>query len=103
MMYLLPLVSFFHLKTLLIPILLAVLFIKKVLVLAVVFLPSLLSLVKFCKPQHHHTPWYPDHDHPIDHHLEYSPNYGKEYPSRRRSRETGKAMAYRAYSNAYSH
>jgi hypothetical protein len=101
LMYLLPLVSFFHLKALLIPILLAVLFIKKLMVLGVIFLPSLLSLVKWCKPQHHHySPWLSDHEPPhSDYHAEYSPHYGKEYSSRRRGREIREAMAYRAYKN----
>jgi hypothetical protein len=103
-MYLLPLISFFHLKALIVPILLAVLFIKKVLILGVIFLPSLLSLVKLCKPLHHqHAPWYPEHEPPSDYHSEYAPHYGKEYASRRRSREIGQAMAYRAYSNGNTH
>ena len=100
LMYLLPLVSFFHLKALLIPILLAVLFIKKLMVLGIIFLPSLLSLVKWCKPQHHHySPWTPDHEPPSDYHADYSPYYGKEYTSRRRGRDIKQAMAYRAYKN----
>jgi hypothetical protein len=100
LMYLLPLVSFFHLKALLIPILLAVLFIKKLMVLGIIFLPSLLSLVKWCKPQHHHySPWTPDHESPSDYHADYSPYYGKEYTSRRRGRDIKQAMAYRAYKN----
>ncbi|KDR17760.1 hypothetical protein L798_07501 [Zootermopsis nevadensis] len=104
MMYLLPLISFFHLKALLVPILLAVLFIKKVLILAIIFLPSLLSLVKWCKPMHHqHTPWYPEHEPHAEYHSEYFPHYGKEYASRRRSREIGQAMAYQAYRNDKSY
>ncbi|XP_069679288.1 uncharacterized protein [Periplaneta americana] len=85
LMFLLPLISFFHLKALLVPILLAVLFIKKLLVLGVVFLPSLLSLVKWCKPMHHHhVPWYPEPEPPIDYHSEYSPHY-----EHHKSRHTG--------------
>jgi hypothetical protein len=101
MMFLLPLLSFFHLKIILVPILLAVLFIKKILVLAVIFLPSLLSLVKLCKPFKHHPTWIAEYEPEIDHHAEYTPYYhGKEYGNRRRrSREIGQAMAYRAYSN----
>jgi hypothetical protein len=101
MMFLLPLLSFFHMKALLIPILLAVLFIKKILVLGVIFLPSLLSLVKLCRPLRHHTTWIAEYEPDFDHHSEYSPHYhGKEYGNRRRrSREIGQAMAYRAYSN----
>jgi hypothetical protein len=100
MMFLLPLISFFHLKALLVPILLAVLFIKKIMVLGVIFLPSLLSLVKLCKPLHRHYPsWVAEYEPEIDH-SEYYPHYhGKDYGSRRRSRETGEAMAYRAYRN----
>jgi hypothetical protein len=102
LMFLLPLISFFHLKALLVPILLAVLFIKKILVLGVIFLPSLLSLVKLCKPLHRHYPtWIAEYEPEMDHHSEYHPHYhGKEYGSRRRSREIGQAMAYRAHSNA---
>jgi hypothetical protein len=100
MMFLLPLIAFFQLKVLLVPILLAVLFIKKLLVLAVIFLPSLLSLVKLCRPFRHPPTWIAEYEHDIDHHSEYSPSFhGKEYGSRRRSREIGQAMAYRAYSN----
>jgi len=44
-------------------------------------------------------PWYPEHEHTIEYHPDYSPYYGKEYVRRRRSREIGQAMAYRAYSN----
>lgn len=52
---LLPLLLFLKLKALLVPTLLGVLFIKKALVLAAVFLPAVLSLIKVCKtPQHHH-------------------------------------------------
>jgi hypothetical protein len=104
MMLLLPLISFFHLKALLVPILLAVLFIKKILMLGVIFLPSLLSLVKLCKPLHRHYPsWVAEYEPEIDHHSEYYPHYhGKEYGSRRRSRETEEAMAYRGYSSANS-
>jgi hypothetical protein len=99
LMYLLPLISFFHLKALLVPILLAVLFIKKLLVLSVIFLPSLLSLVKWCKPHHHYSAWVPDYDPPSDYHAEYAPHYGKEYISRRRGRDTRAAIAYQAYKN----
>jgi hypothetical protein len=101
-MFLLPLISFFHLKALLVPILLAVLFIKKILVLAVIFLPSLLSLVKLCKPFHHHPTWVAEYEHDIDHPSEYAPYFhGKEYGSRRRRiREIGQALAYRAHSNS---
>jgi len=100
MMYLMPMMAFFHLKALIVPILQAVLFIKKVLVLAAVFLPSLLSLVKLCKkPHHHYMPLFAEPEHPSDYHSDYSPHYGKEYDRRRRSREIGQAMAYRAYSN----
>ena len=100
LLYLLPLVSFFHLKALLVPILLAVLFMKKLMVLGVIFLPSLLSLVKWCKPQHlHYSPWIPDHEPPSDYHAEFNPHYGKEIINRRRGREIREAMAYRAYKN----
>ncbi|XP_047111755.1 uncharacterized protein LOC124788528 [Schistocerca piceifrons] len=51
----LPLILFMKLKALLIPTLLGVLFIKKLLVLAAVFLPALLHYLKACKmPYHHH-------------------------------------------------
>ncbi|KAJ4450950.1 hypothetical protein ANN_02385 [Periplaneta americana] len=108
LMFLLPLISFFHLKALLVPILLAVLFIKKLLVLGVVFLPSLLSLVKWCKPMHHHhVPWYPEPEPPIDYHSEYSPHYGKEYATRRRSREVrrneAQDLAFRGNTNTPLH
>jgi hypothetical protein len=102
LMFLLPLISFFHLKALLVPTMLGVLFIKKILVLAIIFMPSLLSLVKLCKPfHHHHTTWTAEYEPDIEHHSEHSPHYyGKEYGSRwRRGREIGQAMAYRAYSN----
>ncbi|XP_065351202.1 uncharacterized protein LOC135946769 [Cloeon dipterum] len=48
---LLILFKFFKLKVLLIPILLGVLAIKKILILAAVFLPSVIGLLKFCKQQ----------------------------------------------------
>jgi hypothetical protein len=100
MMFLLPLIAFLQLKALLVPILLAVLFIKKLMILAVVFLPSLLSLVKLCKPFRRHPVWPVEYEHEIDHQSEYFPSsHGKEYGSRRRSREIGQAMAYRAHSN----
>jgi hypothetical protein len=100
LMYLLPLISFFHLKALLVPILLAVLKMKKLMVLGVIFLPSLLSLVKWCKPQHQHfSPWIQDHEPSSDYHAEYFPHYGKEHTTRRRGREIREAMAYRAYKN----
>ncbi|KAJ9592968.1 hypothetical protein L9F63_015338, partial [Diploptera punctata] len=74
-MFLLPLISFFHLKALLVPVLLAVLFIKKLLVLGVIFLPSLLSMVKFCKPSHHHhMPWFSEPEPAYEYH-EYTPHY----------------------------
>ena len=54
MQLLLPLLilfKFFKLKVLLIPILFGVLAIKKILLLAAVFLPSIVGLLKYCKQQ----------------------------------------------------
>ncbi|GLH04042.1 Uncharacterized protein GBIM_09829 [Gryllus bimaculatus] len=95
---LLPLALFFKIKALLIPILLGVLIIKKLLVVAAVLLPSLLGLVKVCKPAHHHGQAYTLHstDWSSAAGSEYGPPaYG--YPGHDGSRRHAHVAAYRAY------
>ncbi|XP_069679290.1 uncharacterized protein [Periplaneta americana] len=98
---LLPLLLFFKLKVLLVPILLSVLFIKKLLILAAVLFPSLLSLVKFCKPHHGHS--YSGWSSGPDSSAEYSTGYGHaapyhgDYHSRRSARWDAQSLAYRGY------
>lgn len=57
----LVMLKFGIIKALLIPILLGIVFIKKVIVLGVMVLPSILSMLKACKivpPSFHHTPYH---------------------------------------------
>jgi hypothetical protein len=98
---LLPLLFFFKLKALLIPILLGVLFIKKLLILGAIVFPSLLSLVKLCKPHHGHS--YSGWSSGPDVSAEYSSGYGHpapyhgEYHGRRTGRWDPQSVAYRGY------
>lgn len=89
---LLPLALFFKLKTILLPILLGVLVIKKMLIAAAVLLPSLLGLVKICKHHHHGHHHYSDWSSGAG--SEYSPSY---YPLHDSSRRHAMQQAYRAY------
>ncbi|XP_021923158.1 uncharacterized protein LOC110831454 [Zootermopsis nevadensis] len=97
----LPLLFFVKLKALLIPILLGVLFIKKLLILAAILLPSLLSLLKLCKPHqgHSHSGWSSGPDVSS----EFSSGYGHpgpyhgEYHGRRTGRWDPQSVAYRGY------
>jgi hypothetical protein len=98
---LLPLLLFFKLKVLLIPILLGVLFIKKLLILGAVLLPSLLHMIKFCKPfhGHGHSVWNSGPDIAA----EYSTGYGHsgpyhgDYHGRRSMKWNPQSLAYRGY------
>ncbi|PSN40903.1 hypothetical protein C0J52_18725, partial [Blattella germanica] len=98
---LVPLLLFFKLKVLLVPILLGVLFIKKLLILATVLFPSMLSLVKFCKPHHGHS--YSGWSSGPDTSGEYSTGYGHvasyhgDYHGRRSARWDDRASPYRGY------
>lgn len=98
----LPLLLFFKLKALLVPILLSVLFIKKLLILAAVLFPSLISLVKLCKPHHGHS--YSGYTSGPDVSAEYSSGYDHSGPyhaeyhhGRRNGRWNPQSLAYRGY------
>ncbi|KAF4528605.1 hypothetical protein B566_EDAN009209 [Ephemera danica] len=94
---LLILFKFFKLKVLLIPILLGVLAIKKILILAAIFLPSILSVLKFCKqqPLYHEYSAAPAYDYGVTGYAApgSSGSYGKEIYSRRNY--DAQALAYR--------
>ena len=98
---LLPLLLFFKLKMLLVPILLGVLFIKKLLILGAVLLPSLMSLVKLCKPNlpHSYAGWNSAPDASGEYSTGYSHSlpYHSEYHGRRTARWEPQALAYRGY------
>ncbi|PNF33308.1 hypothetical protein B7P43_G07743 [Cryptotermes secundus] len=101
---LLPLLLFLKLKALLVPILLGVLFIKKLLILAAILLPSLLSFIKLCKPSHGHSysGWISAPDISGDYSSGYSHSggYHGDYHGRRSSRWAPHSMAYRGYHRA---
>ncbi|XP_059468632.1 uncharacterized protein LOC132192612 [Neocloeon triangulifer] len=102
---LLILFKFFKLKVLLIPILLGVLAIKKILLLAAVFLPSIVGLLKFCKQQ----PFYHEYSAPAAYDYgvtsyaagggaSSASTYGKDLYARRNYEAQN--MAYRAQTQA---
>jgi hypothetical protein len=101
---LLPLLLFLKLKALLVPILIGVLFIKKLLILGAIVLPSLLSFIKLCKPSHGHS--YSGWSSAPDVSAEYSSGYSHtgpyhgDYHGRRSSRWAPHSMAYRGYQRA---
>jgi hypothetical protein len=98
---LLPLLLFLKLKALLVPILIGVLFIKKLLILGAILLPSLLSFIKLCKPSHGHS--YAGWSSAPDASAEYSSGYSHpgpyhgDYHGRRSSRWAPHSLAYRGY------
>lgn len=101
----LPLILFLKLKMLLVPILLSVLFIKKLLILGAVLLPSLMSLVKLCKPPPHahgYSGWSSGPDASAEYSTGYSHSvpYHSEYHGRRTARWEPQALAYRGYQRA---
>jgi hypothetical protein len=94
----LPLLLFFKIKVLLVPILISVLIIKKILILGAVLLPTLLSLIKSCKHHgHSYSGWSSGPEVSTDYSTGYSHGgpYHAEY--RRAGRWDPQSMAYRGY------
>ncbi|CAG2062135.1 unnamed protein product, partial [Timema podura] len=79
---LIPLLFFFKLKVISVIILVSVLFIKKMILIAGVLLPSLLSMVKVCKPHHpHHHSYYAPTGYEAGEevHEDYAESYGHHH------------------------
>nr|CAD7438368.1 unnamed protein product [Timema bartmani] len=104
LLLLIPL-GFLHMKLLILPILLIVLFIKKVIMIVILFLPTVLSWLRVCRKDHG-PHWLIPESHSEPHHepeiyASHAPvhHYGKAFTGRRKSRAVTDAhpLAYRGY------